>query len=356
MKILGLFSAMNHNLAPGGIQLTADLAWDAIQASSLFQSSHCFQYYADGPHIKPTQYPHSHTVTYSKHTAITTALRNTWSFDTVLIWHVGLLKLLPFFRLKRAKIILFLHGIEVWRSFDPVTRLLLRRVNLFLSNTEYTWSRCCHVNPSLAHSPHMAVHLGLNLGTQNDIAQQPSSPPLAVMIGRMAIGEAYKGHKEIISIWPQIRTHIPNAELWIAGDGDLRSELEDLAGDGIRFLGRISEEQKLHIINQSRALLMPSRAEGFGLVYLEAMAQGRPCLVSHIDAGREVVNPPEAGLAVDPKNKNALIDSIVRLLTPGIEWKIWSRQARQRYQQQFTVIHFQQRLLTALELAVADLI
>jgi glycosyltransferase involved in cell wall biosynthesis len=70
--------------------------------------------------------------------------------------------------------------------------------------------------------------------------------------------------------------------------------------------------------------------------------------VSTLDAGREVINPPEAGLAVDPADQNQLVDSICRLLEDGPEWQQWSEQARRRYEENFTAKHFQQRLLTAL--------
>jgi glycosyltransferase involved in cell wall biosynthesis len=93
---------------------------------------------------------------------------------------------------------------------------------------------------------------------------------------------------------------------------------------------------------------MPSRGEGFGLVYLEAMRVGRPCLVSTLDAGREVVNPPEAGLAVNPDNEDEIVDSICRLLEASPMWQQWSTQARCRYEKTFTGKHFQERLLAAL--------
>src|SRR6185369_351165 len=89
------------------------------------------------------------------------------------------------------------------------------------------------------------------------------------------------------------------------------------------------------------------RSEGFGLVYLEAMRAGRPCLVSTLDAGREVVNPPEAGLAADPADRQALAAALCRLITPGAEWDRWSEQARLRYEGQFTARHFQERLVKA---------
>jgi glycosyltransferase involved in cell wall biosynthesis len=96
---------------------------------------------------------------------------------------------------------------------------------------------------------------------------------------------------------------------------------------------------------------MPSQGEGFGLVYLEAMRLGRPCLVSTCDAGREVVAPPTAGLAVDAKDEAALVEATMSLLSFCDHRPEWSDAARQRYETQFTATHFQERLLSALKSA-----
>jgi glycosyltransferase involved in cell wall biosynthesis len=71
-------------------------------------------------------------------------------------------------------------------------------------------------------------------------------------------------------------------------------------------------------------------------------------LVSSVDAGQEVVNPPEAGLGVDPDNIHEIADATRRLLTRGPEWDGFSERARRRYEAQFTAAHFQRRLLQAL--------
>jgi phosphatidylinositol alpha-1,6-mannosyltransferase len=110
----------------------------------------------------------------------------------------------------------------------------------------------------------------------------------------------------------------------------------------------VSEEEKQGMLAKSRCLALPSRGEGFGLVYLEAMRMGRPCLVSTLDAGREVVNPPEAGLAVDLDREESLVEAICELLRPGPRWDNWSANARGRYEAAFTAEHFQERLISAL--------
>jgi phosphatidylinositol alpha-1,6-mannosyltransferase len=267
---------------------------------------------------------------------------------------MGLIKLLPFVRLKQARIILMLLGIEGWRQHDSLTRLLLPRVNTFLSISDHTWHRFLEYYPQLAGKDHRTVYLGLDVPVDR-LPNTPAAPPSTLIISRLARGEDYKGHRELIDAWPLLLQRVPDARLWIAGDGDLCPELERMVAERgleqhIQFFGRVSEEQKQDLLVRCRCFAMPSRGEGFGLVYLEAMRLGRPCLVSDCDAGREVVNPPEAGLAVDPADRQVLAAALERLLTPGAEWDRWSLQARQRYERQFTAKHFQARLVEALGL------
>ncbi len=173
------------------------------------------------------------------------------------------------------------------------------------------------------------------------------------MLSRLLSGEDYKGHREVIDVWPVVMARVPDAELWIAGDGDLRPELERrVSAHGlerhVRFWGEVPEAKKQELLAACRCLVLPSRAGGFGLVYLEAMRLGRPSLVSTFDAGREVVNPPEAGLHADPDQAEALAEALCRLLTAGPEWAAWSEGARARYEARFTADHFKERLVRAL--------
>ena len=227
----------------------------------------------------------------------------------------------------------------------------MRKVDLFLSISRFTWERFIAANPEFRNAPHRIMHLGL--GSPLSCPEKSPGSPAALMIGRMVRSEDYKGHRETIAAWPLVLKHNPEAVLWIAGEGDLRPELEALVLDlnlrnRIVFWGRVSEQQKETLLRECRCLALPSRGEGFGLVYVEAMRFGRPCLVSNSDAGAEVVNPPEAGLAVDPGSRPQLADALVQLIAGGLQWEDWSRKAMLRYERNFTAMHFQERLLLAL--------
>jgi phosphatidylinositol alpha-1,6-mannosyltransferase len=346
--VLGLFSGC---VAPGGIQASGRIAWEAIGAASDALGPRSLLCYGDdGPADAAKSANMVHTR--SRQRAVLAALATRRRFQLVVVWHMDMLKLVPLFQLRGARVVLILQGIEAWRRRRWPERALLKRVDLFLSISDYTWQRFLDANPEYANTPHQTVPLGIGTPFQGSPAQ-PNPAPAALMVSRLARRENYKGHREMLDAWPLVARQLPGAELWIAGDGDLRQDLEQLAMErgilpAVRFLGIVSDAHKLELIQQARCMALPSRGEGFGLVYLEAMRLGRPCLVSTVDAGREVVDPPRHGLAVDPDDRHSLAQALCRLLADGSEWQAWSIRARERYEQWFTAQHYQQRLLAAL--------
>jgi phosphatidylinositol alpha-1,6-mannosyltransferase len=230
--------------------------------------------------------------------------------------------------------------------------MLLRRISLFLTNSDYTWDRFIQFNPEFSKAPHKTVNLGIGEVSQYVPAPTHTS---AIILGRMSRSEDYKGHRELINVWPRIVAALPNAELWIAGTGDLEPELKEMVSrarvPGVRFFGAVSEEEKQRLLASSSCLVLPSRNEGFGLAYLEAMRLGRPCLVSTCDAGQEIVGPA-AGIAVDPARDDELVGALFQLLRPQSCTR-WSETTRKRYENNFTAQHFQNRLLEACYLTPA---
>ncbi len=345
---MGVFPALTSSR--GGVQISGRTAWEGIAArwQNPFDACVLFRYGERDGEWRPGT---AAVAARSRLGTIWAALGRRWPADAVLVWHLSLLRLLPFFRLRGARVVLFLHGVEAWRGSAWSTRRLLPRVHLFLSNSEHTWRRFVDAHPRYVGAVHRTVHLGIGTPVAGGIPS-PAHPPIALMVGRLRRGEDYKGHREMIAAWPLVLERLPDAELWIVGDGDLRPDLEKLVRarcleSRIRFLGEVPEQDKEGLFARCRCLVMPSREEGFGLVYVEAMRMGRPCLVSTVDAGREVVNPPEAGLAADPADVSQLADATYRLLSDGSEWHAWSQGARRRYEAYFTAERFQDCLVSA---------
>jgi len=347
-RVLGLFPYFGPE-AIGGVQASARIAWQAVTENA---DAPALLVYASDSHTGASGNGNGTLIVNSKRKAVYHALTGKWPQDLVFVWHLGLLRLLPFFRFSKVRVVLMLLGIEAWKEHGGLTRKQLEKVDLFLSISEHTWRNFLHFNNQCADRKQRTVLLGIGDPLQGE-TPAPSATPAALMLSRLSKDEDYKGHREVIGVWARVMRSVPGAELWIVGDGDLRNDLEDLVvqlnlAEHVRFWGRVSEETKEKLLRDSRCLVMPSRGEGFGLVYLEAMRLGRPCLVSTLDAGREVVNPPDAGLAVNPDNEVELADSICRLLGDGREWKHWSEKARHRYEENFTAKHFQERLRVAL--------
>jgi phosphatidylinositol alpha-1,6-mannosyltransferase len=335
VEIVGLLPAF-HSHAVGGIQVSARDGWNGIVGRVGTGRAQAFCY-------EPGT---------SKTKTVLRALGNRRRTKMVLVWHLHLLLLLPVVDGTASRVVVFLHGIEAWRRHGPMMQFLCKRVNLFLSNSDVTWARFVECNPSFEWTPHRTVHLGI-AAPLDGTTPPPSTVPSVLMVGRLDRREDYKGHRQMIDAWPRVLERMPDAELRVVGDGSLRPALEALAqrsapGGSIRFYGRLSDSEKEQLLSECRCLAMPSRGEGFGLVYLEAMRIGRPCLVGNADAGREVVNPPEAGLAVDPDDRRVVAEAVTRLLSRGSEWDQWSARARARYEARFTAERFHRRLLAAL--------
>lgn len=348
---LGVFPGLRaHN--GGGVQLSGVFAWRALaEFASRANGSADLLVFGDVDEAElPAAGKAFHT---SSRTAV---LRHalTWprNPEVACFWHIGLLKLLPLLRRRPQRVALFLHGIEVWKRQNWFTRRLLNRVDLFLSNSQHTWNRFIDFHPRLAGRSHKVTALGVGDPTHNPTTA-PDEVPAALIVARMDKDEDYKGHRELIGVWPRVLEVLPGAQLWVVGDGNLRPELERECASlnvarHVKFLGYVSEQKKEELVRRSRCLAMPSRGEGFGLVYLEAMRSGRPCLVSNCDAGAEVINSPEAGLSVDPSDPAALAGALIDLLSLGPRWEHWSRSARARFEAHFTADRFQQRFVEAL--------
>jgi phosphatidylinositol alpha-1,6-mannosyltransferase len=157
-----------------------------------------------------------------------------------------------------------------------------------------------------------------------DPTPEPHERPTLLTIARLR--DAYKGHDVLIRALALVRREVPDVELVVIGDGPLRGDLERLAStvgvtDAVRFLGTVSDDERDRWLRRTDVFTMPSRlpadgraGEGFGIVYLEAAAYGKPVVAGNVAGALDAVADGETGLLVDPTDERAVADALARLL------------------------------------------
>ncbi len=113
---------------------------------------------------------------------------------------------------------------------------------------------------------------------------------------------------------------------WIVGDGPCRRDWERLRNDlslqgHVAFLGTVSRRELADRYRRCAVFCLPSRQEGFGIVFLEAMANGKPIVAARAAAVPETVTDGEVGILADPNNPDGFAQSLAKLLTDqGLRW------------------------------------
>ncbi len=186
--------------------------------------------------------------------------------------------------------------------------------------------------------------------------QSREAPGFALIVGRMAASERYKGHDLLVEVWPRLLAEVPDARLVVAGAGDDRARLEARAaslGSSIRFVGRVTEAGLDVLYRDCAFFVMPSTEEGFGLVFLEAMRAGRAC-VGAVGSASELIEDGVSGYVVDPSDPEALLKALVWLVQDPVLARRMGEAGRARCEREFNEEAFAARLLASLDETTAD--
>ncbi|MET3984009.1 glycosyltransferase involved in cell wall biosynthesis [Streptomyces sp. PvR034] len=134
--------------------------------------------------------------------------------------------------------------------------------------------------------------------------------PLAVCVGRIC---QQKGQDVLLRAWPELRGTVAGARLVLVGDGPDTERLRRTAPPGVHFAGAAADIRPW--LRAADLVVLPSRWEGMALAPLEAMACGRPVLVSDVSGARESLPPGQGGSClVPPEDPTALAKALARLL------------------------------------------
>ncbi|MFG2330281.1 glycosyltransferase [Streptomyces sp. NPDC048604] len=157
--------------------------------------------------------------------------------------------------------------------------------------------------------------------------------PTVVCVGRLC---HQKGQDVLLRAWPAILDRTPGARLVLVGDGPDEQRLRAAAPDSVRFTGAVADTAPWY--RAADLVVLPSRWEGMALAPLEAMAAGRPVVVTDVDGARESLPPGHAThCLVPPEDPAALAAAVGRLLGGPEPRRTLGRQAREHVLSTFDV-------------------
>ncbi|MCA9994201.1 MAG: glycosyltransferase family 4 protein [Anaerolineales bacterium] len=270
--------------------------------------------------------------------------------DIILVGHVNFAPLgFMLAQFVQARYATFIYGVDVWHPLPWHRRLGTRHSDKIISISQFTLEHAMR-NHNVGQQKKTAV-LHNCLPDKISIADDCREQGLSLSMLTVSRLVKHKGHEYVLHAMPQILQSFPYLLYHIVGDGEMAESLKRLAAElgithAVRFHGWVSEESLQAHYADASIFVMPSRGEGFGFVFIEALARGLPVVAGNTDATPEVVIDGQIGLLVDPTSVEAIATAIIRLLQDPELRREMGQNGRQYVNQQFGFAHFQYLLLT----------
>lgn len=279
-------------------------------------------------------------------------------FDLLICGHVNLLPLAaPLAKLKQVPVVLQVHGIDVWEQPSAHAAFWVRQVNAVWSvsgvtrDRMNTWARLPQSKYTIIPNTIHLERYGMAPRRADLVARyRLADRKVIITLARLAGYERYKGVDEILEVLPALLADDPSFTYLIVGDGDDQARLQAKAAalgvaDNVVFAGFVDESEKADHLRLADVFAMPGRGEGFGIVYLEALACGVPAVGSQLDGSREALRGGELGELAEPTNLPTIRACIAlalakpRGIPSGLSYFDWP--------------HFQSRVVAAVHLVIA---
>jgi asparagine synthase (glutamine-hydrolysing) len=222
-----------------------------------------------------------------------------------IVWAVGMLSATP--------TALVAYGTEAW-SPGRTLRWVARRADRVLSISRHTAGRMLEWGIDASRMAILSNPIdGNEFRPVRALAGQRGRNILTVT--RLNASEGYKGVDRVMAALPTLRKKWPDLRYQVVGTGDDLPRLQQLAEDlgisaHVDFHGPASDEELLRIYNEADLFVMLSAGEGFGFVFLEALACGLPVIAGNKDASREPLLDGRVGRLIDLEDQSALLRSL----------------------------------------------
>jgi colanic acid/amylovoran biosynthesis glycosyltransferase len=235
-----------------------------------------------------------------------------WATHSALLAHLmWILTDIPY------SITLHAHDLHVNRT---MLELKLEAAAAAVTISDHNAALICANFPDVADRTRV-VHCGVDtqaVAFEHPERRRPGERVRAVTVAGL---RDFKGHTHLLAAVDLLKARGREIELHLVGDGPLRTELEQLAGDGVVFHGDVHVDRAMQIVREGDLFVMPSvemadgRRDGIPVALMEAMAIGRPVIATSVSGIPELVRDGMTGVLVPPADPLALADAIDRFVT-----------------------------------------
>jgi phosphatidyl-myo-inositol dimannoside synthase len=297
-----------------------------------------------------------------------------WRAQLVICTHVGVSPVARIIhRISGAPYWVILHGIDVWCELAPSKVEALRGAQQLVAISKFTLeSTSARHGLEKSKSAFLPPTFSIDESSASKKAAgvlESGSAPIVLTVGRLAASERYKGHDVMLDAWPAVLREIPDARYIIVGDGDDRARLQERAremgfADSVIFKGSVSSAELQSCYDECQVFALPARTEmdpraprgeGFGIVFLEAMAHAKPVVGPNVGAPPEFIHDGEHGLLVDPVNPAKLAQALVELLAHPDRARRMGGAGRKWVRERYSYEMFRERLRKILQVRSVEI-
>jgi glycosyltransferase involved in cell wall biosynthesis len=241
--------------------------------------------------------------------------------DVLFVGHLGVgpvayaMKLLR--RVRNYYVIL--HGIEAWKRVSALDRRALMGAKKIIATTRYTAEECGRHN---GIPPDRFTVIPL-CADERPVTPSPNfqlnGDFKLLCVARQDATERDKGFEHVFAALARLRPSHPGIHFNLVGDGNdqprLKAHSEAMGvQESVTFWGRLSEDDLAAAYQQCDVFVMPSKKEGFGIVFLEAMRHGKPCIGGNHGGTPDVIEHGRSGYLVEYGDVSALSEYIRKLV------------------------------------------
>lgn len=232
-------------------------------------------------------------------------------YDVVFCAHLHMIPLaFVVAKLSSARLWLQLHGIEAWRRRSALSRWCAEGADVVTAVSRHTrrrflsWADLDTRRVVVVPNTVGAQFSGDDTRSSCKRAFGLADKRVLLTVARLARSEGYKGHDRVIRTLPRLLRRFDDLAYVIAGEGDLRADLERLARElevegAVHFVGHVENADLAQLYRAADLFIMPSTGEGFGIVFLEALACGTPVLAGDADGASDPLQDGRLGCLCD---------------------------------------------------------